>query len=99
MPWDTVPVTETVALIQADLRYMTSHTSVIVRSNRPELQILVNTPRGQIVPRNECTFTDGTTLEFTDVGMPQPGRPEMTVKELIAHVWCVARDLGLEIVT
>lgn len=102
-PWEQLParvekpLTETVTAIQRDLAYMATHTGVLVHSNNPALQMLVNTARGQIVPRNECRFTDGTTVEFQDIGMPQPGAPLMTVGELLAKVWETARDLGLEL--
>ena len=102
-PWEVqlpaVPVEDTVALLQKDFAYAVQMTAVLVHSNRPEFQMLVNTPRGQIVPRNECKFTDGTTVEFQDVGMPQPSAVFMSVKELIAQVWDRARELGLEIQT
>lgn len=97
MPWEPVPVAETVALLQRDFAYAVQCTSVTVHSNNPAFEMLVNTPRGQIVPRNECKFTDGTTVEFQDIGMPQPGAPFMSVKELIARVWDLARELGLEL--
>lgn len=104
-PWEQVPAAvtertteETVKLMQADLLYMTTHTSVVVHSSRPELEMLVNTPRGQIVPRGECKFTDGTTLEFQDIGMPQVGTKEMTVKDLVAMIFDVAvLTMGLEL--
>jgi hypothetical protein len=99
MPWEPIPAEETLALVQADLRYMTNHTAVLVHSNRPELQILVNVRRGEIVPRNEVKFKDGTTLEFQDIGMPQPKAPLMTVKELLAMVWDIVQTLGLEMVS
>jgi hypothetical protein len=97
MPWEIAPVGETVALMQADLAYMVTHTAVIVHSNRPELRMLVNTPRGQIIPRGECKFTDGSTIELQDIGMPQPKAPTMAVQEIMARVWEAARDLGLEL--
>ena len=97
MPWEPAPVQETVALLQADMAYMVTYTAVMVHSNRPELQMLVNTRRGQIVPRNECRFSDGSTVELQDIGMPQVGRPEMTVQELLAWVWETAQGLGLEV--
>lgn len=96
-PWEPAPVTETVALLQRDFAYAVAFTAVKVHSNRPELQILVNTARGQIVPRGECKFTDGTTVEFQDIGMCQPGVPQMTVQELMAWVWQIAGEMGLEI--
>jgi hypothetical protein len=97
MPWEPVPVQETVALMQADMAFMVTHTAVLVHSNRPELRMLVNTPRGQIVPRGECRFMDGSAIELQDIGMPQPKAPTMTVQEVMARVWEVARDLGLEL--
>ncbi len=66
---------DVIALLQADLRFMTAYTAVLVHSNQAALQMLVNTERGQIVPRGECKFTDGSTLQFQDIGMPQVGRP------------------------
>lgn len=98
MPWEPVPTEETLALLQKDVAFMVLHSAVLVHSNRPELQILVNVRRGEIVPRNECKFTDGTTLEFQDIGMPQPNMPLMTVKDLLAMVWDVVQTLGLEMV-
>jgi len=106
-PWEQLPATtepaqplavaDVVGLIQADLRFMTAYTAVQVHSTRPALEIVVNTPRGQIVPRGQSSFTDGTTIEFQDIGMPQPGAPVMTVKDLMAMVWEVATELGLEL--
>ncbi len=96
-PWEAVPVDETVAKLQSDIRYIISHTAVMVFSSRPELCMLVNTRRGQIVPRNECKFSDGTTLEMQDIGMPQVGVSEMTGPDLIEHIWGAVRGLGLEL--
>jgi hypothetical protein len=100
-PWEdqlpAVPVEDTVALLQKDFAYAIQCTAVTVHSNRPEFQITVNTPRGQIVPRNECRFTDGTTIELQDIGMPQPGLPFMSMKDLLAQMWNLVRDLGLEL--
>ena len=98
MPWDPIPLPETVALLQADLRYMVTHTSVLVRCARPELRIVVNTPRGQIIPAGVCTFADGTEIEYADLGMPQPGAEVMTIGELVARTWDVAASLGLQII-
>jgi hypothetical protein len=94
-PWEPVPVSETVALLQRDFAYAVRMTAVVVHSNRPELQICVNTARGQIVPRGECRFTDGSTIELHDIGMPQVGCSEMSVRELMDHVWNIARNLEL----
>lgn len=101
-PWEpklpAVPVEDTVKLMQADLAYMVKHTAVLVHSNRPELSMLVNTPRGQIIPRGVCEFTDGTTTEFQDIGMPQLNCPIMNIEDLMARVWDLARELGLELI-
>jgi hypothetical protein len=96
-PWEPVPIADTVALLQRDFAYAIQYTAVLVRSNRPELQMLVNTQRGQIVPHGECKFTDGSTFELQDLGMPQVGIFEMTVKDLLAKVWEAALNLGLEL--
>lgn len=100
-PWEVdKPTLEgTVALLQKDMTYMVTHTAVLVHSNNAPLRMLVNTRRGQIVPRNECKFKDGTTLEFQDLGMPQINVSEMSVPELIELVWNKAQELGLELVT
>ncbi len=101
-PWETdqlpaVPIEDTIRLLQKDFAYAVQCTAVTVHSNNPAFEMLVNTPRGQIIPRNECRFTDGTTIEFQDVGMPQPNAPFMSVKELLARVWDLARGLNLEL--
>lgn len=84
-------------MLQRDVAYMVTHTAVAVQSNRPELSMVVNTARGQIIPRNECKFRDGSTIEFQDIGMPQPGAPAMNVDKLVALVWSIVRELGLEL--
>lgn len=100
-PWEqlpAVPIADTVTAMQRDMAYMVQFTGVLVQSNRPELEMLVNTRRGQIIPRGECKFKDGSTFELHDIGMPQVGAPELMVTELMAQIWDVARDLGLELV-
>lgn len=102
MPWEPAPVEPvetTVAKLQADLRYMVTHTAILTHCDRPELSMCVNTSRGQIIPQGLCKFKDGTTVEFQDIGMPQVGAPEMTVRDLIAQMWSVAQQLGLELET
>ena len=106
-PWEQVPATveptpatrsveDTVTALQRDFAYAVGMTAVRVHSSREELRATVNTPRGQIIPHGEVRFSDGTTLEFYDMGMPQPKTPTMaTVKELVAHVWTLASELGL----
>jgi len=99
-PWEPAPpptTDETVAKLQRDVLYMVTHTAVMVHSSRPELCMLVNTRRGQIIPRNEMKLKDGTTLEFQDIGMPQVGVSEMSVKDLLVHVLETMRSLGLEL--
>ena len=100
LPVPAEPTTEeTVKLLQRDFALAVQLTAVLVHSKHPALKILVNTPRGQIIPRGEVKFTDGSTLEFQDVGMPQPNTPFMaSVQDLIAQVWETVQQLGLEIV-
>lgn len=101
-PWEAplVPaeptVEDTVKMLQRDFAIAVQLTAVLVHSKHPALQILVNTKRGQIIPRGEVKFTDGSTLEFQDIGMPQPNAPYMTVQDLAAQVWEVVYKLGLE---
>lgn len=96
-PWEPVPVAETVKLLQQDFAFAVQYTAVMVHSTHDELQIVVNTKRGQIVPRGECKFTDGTTFEFLDIGMPQVGAPVMTVRDLMTKVLETAQLIGLEL--
>lgn len=101
-PWANLPAADdtahTVKLLQRDFSIAVQCTAVLVHSSHPNLQILVNTKRGQIIPRGECKLSDGTVLEFQDIGMPQPNTPMMTVKELLAMVWDVLQKMGLELV-
>jgi hypothetical protein len=106
-PWETpVPavveppqapatVEHVVQALQRDMAYAVAHTAVLVHSPHEALQLLVNTPRGQIIPRGECKLTDGSTIEFQDIGMPQVGASLMTVPELAARVWEIVKELGL----
>lgn len=93
------PLEDRFKLLQRDMAYMVTHTAVQVNSPHAALQMLVNTARGQIIPRNKCIFSDGTALELQDIGMPQPGAPTMTVAALLAQVWGVVRSMGLELQT
>lgn len=101
-PWEklppAVPVEKTLEALQRDVAFMVTHTAVNVHSDRRAFQMLVNTPRGQIIPRGECTLSDGTTFELQDIGMPQPGAPQMTVQELMAQLFDIALKLGLDVV-
>ena len=107
-PWEKLPVPiaepqlpalqDTVTALQRDFAFAIAYTAVHVHSTHDELAITVNTRRGQIVPRGECKFTDGSTIEFQDLGMPQPGAETMTVAELLARTWETALLFGLELV-
>jgi len=92
---------DTVKALQADMLFAVRHTGVLVRSNNEELRMVINTERGQLLPPGTCTFTDGgphpVTVEFQDIGMPQPGMPLMTMQELARHVFHKANEMGLEI--
>jgi hypothetical protein len=95
MPWEPAPIEETITAMQRDMTYMVKFTGVVVHSNRPELRMMINTERGQIVPRGEVRFTDGTTLELQDIGMPQVGAQLMTVEELTSRLAQITAGLGL----
>ena len=97
-PWEPVErsTEDKVTALQRDFAYVVVMTAVRVHSSRPELEITVNTKRGQIIPRNEGKFRDGTTLEFQDLGMPQPSVQTMTVPELLEYVLTTAAELGLQ---
>ena len=104
MPWeqpDTPPetddVAETVRALQADLRFIVSHTAILVRSSDPALRMVFNTERGQSMPDPlKCTFRDGTTMEFQDIGMPQPGVPTKIIEEIVVAALEKALALGLQ---
>lgn len=99
-PWEPAVLTaeESIAALQRDFRYAVRMTAVVVHSNNPTFANVVNTDRGQIIPRGECKFTDGTTVELQDIGMCQPNTPYATVQEIMARVWTLATELGLELV-
>lgn len=99
-PWEPHPrsVEDTIALLQSDFAYAVSHTAVVVHSNNPALVFTANTQRGQLVPRGEFKFLDGTTVELQDIGMPQVHAQYMTVQQVISRVWKLASELGLELV-
>lgn len=98
-PWEpaTLTVEDAVKSLQRDFAYAVLNTAVLVRSENQAFRMLVNTPRGQIIPLGEVKFTDGTTVELQDLGMPQISVPYMTVQELMAQVYATAIDLGLEL--
>lgn len=97
-PWEPAPVPDTVAALQRDFAYAVRMTAVAIHSNNPAFVAIINTDRGQIVPRGEVKFTDGTTVELQDIGMCQPQTPYMTVQDIMARVWELATELGLELV-
>ena len=102
LPWaqPVRSIDETVRLLQADVSYMVKHTAVAVHVTGPhaaELSMYVNTPRGQLVPTGTGRLTQGHTVVFQDIGMPQPGLPFMSIKELAQALTQRAAALGLEI--
>lgn len=101
-PWNIPAATpstdDTIKMLQRDFSIAVQLTGVLVYSEHAALKMLVNTKRGQIIPRGECKLSDGTTIEFQDIGMPQPNSPYMTVPELVAKLWDAVRELGLELI-
>lgn len=100
LPWAQPerPLSETVRLLQADVSYMVKHTAVAVHVTGPHaatLSMVANTPRGQLVPTGEGRLTQGHVVIFQDIGMPQPGLPEMTIDELSQALTEKALALGL----
>jgi len=103
-PWEVETPAEpsledTVKLLQRDFAIAVQLTAVMVHSEHEELRMVVNTRRGQVIPRGECKFTDGTTVEFQDIGMCQPNVQTMTVQEIMSKVIEIAAEIGLEIQT
>lgn len=88
---------DTVRAIQQDIAFAVKHTAILVRSDNVAFRMVVNTERGQLMPPGRVTFSDGSTVEFQDVGMPQPNVPTMTVQELVKTAFSKATELGLEI--
>jgi hypothetical protein len=92
----------TVRAIQADIAFAVTHTAVLARSDNALLRMVVNTPRGQEIPKGVVKYSDGglhiaATIEFQDVGMPQVGVPTMSMLELAQLVHTKALELGLEL--
>jgi hypothetical protein len=98
-PWDPPrrSVEDTVALMQQDFAYAVTNTAVVVHSNNAAFTFIATTARGQLMPRGEVKFSDGTTVELQDIGMCQPNTPYMTVPQIMSRLWKLASDLGLEI--
>ncbi len=89
-------IEETLTALQRDFAYAVQYTAIRVHSNRPELCATVNTRRGQIIPKGVATFSDGTTTEFQDMGMPQVGAGSVEcITDLIAMVLDIATEKGL----
>ncbi len=99
-PWEPAPlsVEDTVAALQRDFAYAVSNTAIVVHSSNPAFAMTVNTQRGQIIPRGQVRFNDGTTIELQDIGMCQPNVPYMTVHEIMTNIWGLASELNLELV-
>jgi hypothetical protein len=99
-PWEFEPrsVDDAIELIQRDFAYAVTHTAIVVHSNNPAMIFTANTHRGQLVPRGEVKFLDGTTVELQDIGMPQVNVQYMTVQQIMSRVWKLASELGLELV-
>jgi hypothetical protein len=98
-PWDSPrrSAEDTIALIQNDFAYAVANTAIVVHSNNPAFAFIANTQRGQLVPRGEVKFSDGTTVELQDIGMCQPNTPYMSVQQIMSRVWRLVGELGLEI--
>ena len=96
-PWDAPrqSIEDTIALLQNDFAYAVANTAVVVHSNNTAFAFIANTARGQLVPRGEVKFTDGTTVEFQDIGMPQINVPQMTVQAIIVRVANTVAALGI----
>jgi hypothetical protein len=99
MPWETPEqsLEDIVQALRADMQFMHAFTAILVRSQNEKLRTVVNTERGQVMPEGKCTFKDGTTIEFQDIGMPQIGMPAMTVQELVLTTLDKAFALELEL--
>jgi len=87
----------TLSRLQADARYIVTHTAVLVHATGPhaaQLGMLANTKRGQLVPTGVAEYGEHT-IEFRDIGMPQVGVPEMSVQELCAAMFAKMQELGI----
>ena len=96
-PWEKPSLEDTVCALQRDFAFAVRFTAVLVRSSNADLRMIANTERGQEMPKGACVLTDGSTVEFQDIGMPQPGVPTMSVHDLVKAVFAKATELGLEI--
>jgi hypothetical protein len=92
-------VAEKLRRLQEDVGTIVTHTGVMVHATGPHaaaLSMLVNTRRGQLMPTGVARYTDGTTIQFQDIGMPQPGAPFMTLPELFQQLYGIVQQLGLQ---
>jgi hypothetical protein len=98
-PWDPPKrsAEDTIALLQSDFAYAVANTAIVVHSNNPAFAFIANTQRGQLIPRGEVKFSDGTTVELQDIAMPQPNVPYLTVPQIMSRLWKLASESGLEI--
>lgn len=100
-PWEQpapLSTEETVAALQRDFAYAVAFTAIMVHSSNPAFRFVANTQRGQLMPRGEVKFSDGTTIELQDIGMCQPNVEQMTVREIFARILQISTELGLELV-
>lgn len=105
MPWeDEAPVDplkvmeEKLARLAYDLSIMITHTCIEVQSSDDTVLsgVRMNVPRGSC-PDGKTTFKDGTTIEFKDLGMPQPNTAFGSVGDLLQNVHQLATEEGLEL--
>ena len=96
-PWEKPSLEDTVCALQRDFAFAVRHTAVLVRSSNADLRMIANTERGQEMPKGVCVLTDGSTIEFQDIGMPHPNMPTMSMQDLVKAVFAKATELGLEI--
>lgn len=98
-PWDQPrqSAEDAIALLKNDFAYAVANTAVVVHSNNAAFAFIANTARGQLVPRGEVKFTDGTTIELQDIGMCQVNVPYLTVQQIMARIWKQASELGMEL--
>lgn len=91
-----MPIEKQVELLTRDFATAVAYTAVLVHSPHAALQILVNVPRGQIIPQGVAKYSDGSTVYFQDIGMPQPGAPFEDMPWLLRTVFEITQELKLE---
>lgn len=102
-PWEQepqppfAPLEDRFERLRRDVTTMVTHTAVMVCATHESLDgIVANVPRNEIVPSGKAKYTGGNTVEFQNIGMPQPGHPFMTLRELLQTVHHKAAELGWE---